>query len=163
MRAHEFLNEVQAGAWRALRAMVPRHWPDYVVKDWLYTQFSNPEQVTNKRKLVQWVLERYPVKQWRLETLNLGYHSFDAHTQKMLMLRAQEPDYGSKHFLVPRDAERHAAQANLIKQTGQANQEPIIVIYRKDGYELVEGWHRTAQNVKAFPNGWRGRAWVGYT
>lgn len=161
MRAKEFLSELQAGAWRAIRAMVPRHWPDYVVKDWLYTRMSAETQITDKRKFVEWVLEKYPVRQWRLETLDLGYHSFDAHTQKLITLRATRSG-GAEHLMVPRDDERHQTQAELIKQRGQASQEPIIVIARKDGYELLEGWHRTVQNAKAFPNGWRGKAWVGY-
>lgn len=161
MRAKEFLLELQAGAWRAIRAMVPRHWPDYVVKDWLYTKIDSPESGTNKKEYLKWVLEKYPVRQWRLETLDLGYHSFDAHSQKLITLRATKSG-GAEHLMVPRDDERHQAQSELIKQRGQANQEPIIVIARKNGYELIEGWHRTVQNTKAFPDGWRGQAWVGY-
>lgn len=162
MRAKEFLSELQAGAWRTIRAMVPRHWPDYVVKDWIYTRLSAESHIPDKKEFVKWILKEYPVRQWRLEPRELGYHSFDSATQKKLLDRMNQT---IQHFTVPRDDERHEIQANLIKQTGQANQEPIIVVQRPgvDGVELLEGWHRTIQNIKAFPNGWRGQVWVGYT
>lgn len=161
MRANEFLTEIQAGAWRAIKAMVPAHWPDYVVKDWLYVKIENEVQLKDKKEFVAHLLKTYPVRQWRLETRNFGYHSFDAWTQKRFLDRMGQT---IQHFPVPRDDERHEIQANLIQQTGQANQEPIIVFQRPgvDGVELGEGWHRTIQNLKAFPNGWQGRAWVGY-
>jgi hypothetical protein len=161
MRACEFLTEVRSGAWRATRAMVPTHWPDYVVKDWLYVKLSEPSQTVDKREYIKELLKTYPVRQWRLETRDFGYHSFNAESQKRLLDRMGQTIL---HFTVPRDDERHEIQANLIKQTGRANQEPIIVIQRPgiDGVELVEGWHRTIQNLKAFPNGWHGQAWVGY-
>jgi hypothetical protein len=161
MRACEFLNEIQGGAWRATRAMVPAHWPDYVVKDWIYVKLSEPSHTVDKREYIKDLLKTYPVRQWRLESRDFGYHVFDARTQKRLLDRISQTIL---HFVVPRDNERHEIQANLIKQTGQANQEPIIVIQRPgvDGVELTEGWHRTTQNLKAFPNGWKGKAWVGY-
>lgn len=161
MRATEFVTEYQKKVWRPIRSMVPAHWPDYVVKDWLYTKMSDQTQMADKEQFVKWVLEKYPVRQWRLESRDFGYHSFNSETQKRLLDRMGQT---IQHFTVPRDDERHEIQANLIRQTGQANQEPVIVIQRPgvNGVELVEGWHRTIQNLKAFPNGWQGRAWVGY-
>ena len=60
---------------------------------------------------------------------------FDPRTQKQI----QQREGGSKNpFQIPRDAERHAAQAAMIQQRG-VSKEPIIVIKSADGYELVEG------------------------
>ena len=91
----------------------------------------------------------------------MGYHSFDSKTQETLLHRISQTDNVISAY-VPRDAERHEIQKQIIQKSGQANQEPIIVIYHKDGYELLEGWHRTIQNIQAFPNGYKAKAWVGY-
>jgi hypothetical protein len=89
-------------------------------------------------------------------------HAFDSMTQRKILAREGGLLNPMK---VPRDAERHATQAQRIQQTGTPSQEPIIAIQRAgvDGLELVEGWHRTIQNIRAFPNGYRGRVWIGYT
>jgi hypothetical protein len=108
------------------------------------------------------IADEYPVYNWELRTLNLRLDSFDENTQAKI----QERKGGSQNPMkVHRDAERHATQAQQIQKTGVASPEPIIVIQRPDvrGLELVEGWHRTIQNIVAFPNGYRGRAWIGYT
>jgi hypothetical protein len=65
----------------------------------------------------------------------------------------------SNPFQVPRDAERHAQQSQMIQQKG-VSQEPIIVAKLSNGYDLIEGWHRTIQHLKAFPQGYTGPAWV---
>jgi hypothetical protein len=65
----------------------------------------------------------------------------------------------SNPFQVPRDAERHAQQSQMIQQKG-VNAEPIIVAKLSNGYDLIEGWHRTIQHLKAFPQGYTGPAWV---
>ena len=49
----------------------------------------------------------------------------------------------------------------MIQKQGVSS-EPIILFKRRYGYELVEGWHRTMQNLKAYPQGYKGLAWVGY-
>lgn len=160
MRANEFIVETHGGVWRLIRNMAPRHWPDYVVKDWFYAQMSR-EAPENIKLYIQQALKDYPVRQWKLENLELGYHSFDSKTQEKLLQRISQTDNLISQY-VPRDSERHEIQRNIIQKTGQANQEPIIVIYHKDGYELLEGWHRTIQNIHSFPNGYKARAWVGY-
>jgi len=152
------INEIQGGLWRLMRSMVPRHWPDYVVKDLLYNIDLDPKK---KIELVKFTLKDLPVRQWKLETRNLGFHSFDSETQRKILAR----EGGTLNpYAVPRDAERHQAQASIISRTGSPNQEPIIVVQRPgvDGLELLEGWHRTIQNIRAFPHGYRARAWVGY-
>jgi len=50
---------------------------------------------------------------------------------------------------IPRDSERHKKQKELIKEHGEYNKEPIILIKRKSGYELYEGNHRLIQRALA--------------
>jgi hypothetical protein len=47
----------------------------------------------------------------------------------------------------------------MIQQKG-VSAEPIIVAKLSNGYDLIEGWHRTIQHLKAFPQGYTGPAWV---
>jgi hypothetical protein len=158
MRADEFLVEYQSGAWRLIRGMVPRHWPDYVVKDWLYGKIPDDANLEHKKYMITKVLEDYPVRQWRLEQLPITVDIFTPKTQELIKKR----EGGSRNpFQVPRDAERHATQAAIIQQQGVSG-EPVIMLKKPDGYDLVEGWHRTVQNLQAHPNGYRGSAWVGY-
>jgi hypothetical protein len=61
---------------------------------------------------------------------------------------------------VPRDTERHATQAQLIKQQGGVRKEPVIMIKTSQGYNLLEGWHRTIQHFNLYPDGYVGPAWI---
>jgi hypothetical protein len=158
MRFKELLVEYHGGAWRLIRGMVPRHWPDYVVKDWLYGKIPDDANLEDKKYMITKVLEDYPVKQWRLEQLPITLDIFTSATQQQITKR----EGGSKNpFQVPRDAERHATQAAIIQKQGVSG-EPVIMLKKPDGYDLVEGWHRTIQNLQAHPQGYIGPAWVGY-
>lgn len=160
MRAQEILVEYRQAYFRYLQSWFP-DWPDYVIHDWVYPAAKGLDQ-SEMEAYVDDVAENYPVHRWELRTLDLGFHSFDSETQRKILTR----EGGTRNpMAVPRDAERHNVQAQQIQQTGAPSQEPIIVIQRPgvDGLELVEGWHRTIQNIRAFPNGYRARAWVGYT
>lgn len=159
MRAQEFLAEYQQGYVKILQSWFPE-WPDYVIRDMLYPGIKGLDQ-SELEAYVNDVAENYPVHTWELETRQLNLDSFDATTQKKILAR----EGGSKNPMqVPRDAERHNAQARRIQQTGTPSQEPIIAVQRPDeeGLELLEGWHRTIQNIKAFPDGYTARVWVGY-
>jgi phage gp37-like protein len=81
-----------------------------------------------------------------------------SHTLKKLQGRAGGlSDMGMD---IPRDAERHATQARLAQQQGGIRSEPVILIKRPDGYELLEGWHRTIQHFHKFPDGYTGPAYI---
>jgi hypothetical protein len=67
----------------------------------------------------------------------------------------------SNPYQVPKDAERHSLQQKMIQQKG-VSEEPIIVAKLSNGYDLIEGWHRTIQHLKEFPQGYTAPAWVGY-
>ena len=64
-------------------------------------------------------------------------------------------------YQVPRDAERHAQQLKMIQQNG-VSEEPIIVAKLNNGYDLIEGWHRTIQHLQVYPDGYTAPAYVGY-
>ena len=160
MRADEFLIEYRRSLVQYIQSWFP-DWPDYVIRDWLYPAVKGLSQ-SEIEDFANDIAEEYPVHHWELRALNLKLSSFDAPTQRRIMARHG----GSKNpFDIPRDAERHATQAQQIQQTGEPSAEPIIVIQRPGvrGLELMEGWHRTIQNLKAFPDGYRGQAWIGYT
>mgnify|MGYP003349517889 CR=1 FL=1 len=59
----------------------------------------------------------------------------------------------------PRDAERHEIQSKLVQQRG-ISKEPVILVKTSQGYELLEGWHRTIQHFAKYPNGYTGPAYV---
>ena len=60
---------------------------------------------------------------------------------------------------IPKDKERHATQAALIQKSG-VSKEPAILIKTPQGYELLEGWHRTIQHFARYPDGYVGPAYV---
>ena len=157
MRANEFLCELRSSLDQYLKQQFPT-WPDYVVRDLMY---KNIKSFTNQAEIQEWIdgiKKDYPVRQWRLETLDITLDIFDVKTQQQIKARAggsQNP-YG-----VPNDAERHATQQAMIQKQG-ISKEPIIVFKKTDGLELIEGWHRTIQHFKAYPQGYKGPAWVGY-
>ena len=160
MRASEFIIEYRRSLIQYIQSWFP-DWPDYVVRDWLYPAVKDLSQ-SEIEGFATDIAEEYPVHSWELRTLNLRLESFTQGTQQRILSRQGG---ASNPMKVPRDSERHAVQAQQIAKTGSVSQEPIIVIQRPDveGLELVEGWHRTIQNLKAFPDGYRGRAWVGQT
>jgi hypothetical protein len=81
-------------------------------------------------------------------------------TQKML---ADRKGGTANPWGVPRDDERHATQARLIKQQGGVSKEPVILIKTVEGYDLVEGWHRTIQHFNLYPDVYVGPAYVACT
>ena len=159
MRAIEFLTESRNGMYQYIKSIVPT-WPDYIVKDWLYPGFSRYNDKT-KRELLT-MLNREGLNrntQWQLvPNMKFTMDIWTSHTLKKLQGRAGGlSDMGMD---IPRDAERHATQARLAQQQGGVRSEPVILIKRPDGYELLEGWHRTIQHFHKFPDGYTGPAYV---
>ncbi len=92
---------------------------------------------------------------------------FDDDTQKRMLERKMG---ASNPYNVPNDELRHQGAASRIKNdpfikvrgyAGSSSEEPIICIRWKSGrYGLIEGWHRTIQNLLAKPEGYRQKAYV---
>ena len=158
MRANEFLTELRNALLDHLKQQFPT-WPVYVVQDFLYQQAKTIQDQEQLEDWLQGIKHDYPVRQWHLQKLNITLDIFNNATQQRLLARKG----GSANpYSVPKDAERHATQQAMIQQKG-VSQEPIIVFDHGDGkLELIEGWHRTIQNLQAYPNGYQGPAWVGY-
>ena len=67
-----YLTEARAGSWKVIRDLVPKHWPDYVVKDMLYRKLEDEADLgTLKREINRMLTKEMPVKQWKLETIDL--------------------------------------------------------------------------------------------
>jgi hypothetical protein len=159
MRAIEFLTEVRNRMYQYIKSIVPT-WPDYIVKDWLYPGFSRYNDKTKRELLI--MLNREGLNrntQWQLvPNMKFTMDIWTSHTLKKLQGRAGGlSDMGMD---IPRDAERHATQARLAQQQGGIRSEPVILIKRPDGYELLEGWHRTIQHFHKFPDGYTGPAYI---
>ena len=157
MRISEILNESRGSLFAYVKQQFPT-WPDYVLKDFLYQQAKGIRSQEELNDFLKRNRNDFGKTQWRLEKLPITMDIFTPKTQRMLISR----EGGSSNpYDVPRDAERHAQQLKMIQQSG-VRTEPIIVAKLNNGYDLIEGWHRTIQHLKAFPEGYTGPAYVGY-
>jgi RNA polymerase sigma factor (sigma-70 family) len=133
-------------------------WPEYVLRDFLYAQAKGIRDQQELKDFLERNQKDFGQVKWRLEKLPITLDIFTAKTQGMIR---QREGGSSNPFQVPKDAERHALQQRMIQQKG-VSPEPIIVAKLSNGYDLIEGWHRTIQHLKAYPEGYTGPAWVGY-
>ena len=131
-------------------------WPDYVLKDFLYAQAKGIRDQAELDDFLKRNKQDFGNCKWTLTKLPITFDIFTPKTQRML---ASREGGSSNPFQVPRDAERHALQSQMIQQKG-VSAEPIIVAKLSNGYDLIEGWHRTIQHLKTFPEGYTGPAWV---
>lgn len=77
--------------------------------------------------------------QWKKEIVEVNFNDFNKNTQDFMSERKMGNLISSK---IPNDEKRNELQKLLaIKNYG--NNEPVIMIKSDDGYELLEGWHRT--------------------
>jgi hypothetical protein len=100
-----------------------------------------------------------PDTKWQLiPNMKFTMDMFEPKTKQRLMGRAGgSSDLGMG---IPKDKERHATQAALAQQQGGVRSEPVLLIKSANGYELLEGWHRTIQHFHKFPDGYTGPAYV---
>jgi hypothetical protein len=139
-----------------LQSQVPS-WPPYIVQDFVYKGFkNNPDQSGGwLEKFAKWTGHNSPNDiRWQLKTIPVKFESFDQNTQEILRQRMG----GGVMQGTPNDQERHAVQAKKLAQA--PSQEPIIVAITPSGYSLQEGWHRTVQSLKNWPEGYKQSAWV---
>jgi len=168
MRANEFLPEYRDRLLQYVKSLLPT-WPDYVLKDWMVPNkgdFSNLPDT----ELKDGILEKLkaaglsPVTKWHLvPDVKFTMDMWEPKTREQLIARAG----GKPTELVPstmapsmKDAERHTTQAQLAQQQGGVRKEPVLLIKMSQGYELLEGWHRTIQHFARYPNGYTGPAYV---
>lgn len=160
MRAMEFIGESRQGIVDYLYRLLPK-WPPYVIKDWLYQSFSRKD-FTSRSDIggtVDEMLGMFGVDadtQWRLVQFEFKMGIWEPQTEEKLRERMGT----SAVSWVPNDEQRHQTQAKLAAQEGGIRREPVIIINTSQGYDLVEGWHRTIQHFKMYPDGYKGPAWV---
>ena len=132
--------------------------PEYVVQDLVYQGYrDNPGLLDDPQERKDWV-DDFVKMDWKLEELKVTLDIFDDDTKKRLTQRA-----GGKPavtHVAPKDKQRHQTQKQLIQKG--PSQEPIIVISGPNGYDLIEGWHRTIQSLEQWPDGYKQIAWVAY-
>jgi hypothetical protein len=151
----EGLTEARNSLFAFVKQQFPT-WPDYVLKDFLYAQAKGIRDQAELDDFLKRNKQDFGNCKWTLTKLPITFDIFTPKTRRML---ASREGGSSNPFQVPRDAERHAQQSQMIQQKG-VSAEPIIVAKLANGYDLIEGWHRTIQHLKAFPQGYTGPAWV---
>jgi len=151
------LNEYRNALYDFVKSKFPT-WPEYVLKDFLYSQTKHIQDEEELKDFLERNQKDFGQVKWRLEKLPITLDIFTPKTQRMIK---QREGGSSNPFQVPKDAERHAQQLKMIQQQG-VRTEPIIVAKLNNGYELIEGWHRTIQHLQQYPEGYTGPAWVAY-
>lgn len=167
MRAREFLTELRDRMFQYIKSIVPT-WPDYVVKDWLYANFARGDVQTSNwsfdtvGKDIPKIIDAQGLSvdsKWQfVPNMKFTMDMWGPEVAAKLTTRAGgKPLPGIE---IPRDVERHRTQAQLAQQQGGVRKEPVILVKRPDGYDLIEGWHRTIQHFAMHPNGYTGPAYV---
>ena len=163
MRASEFLIEYRYRLFQYVKSLLPT-WPEYILKDWLVPNkgdFTNLPADAVKNGIME-KLKGAGLSvntKWQLvPNMKFTMDMFDPMTKQRLVGRAGgTSDLGMG---IPRDKERHATQAALAQQQGGVRKEPVLLIKTSEGYELLEGWHRTIQHFARYPEGYTGPAYV---
>jgi hypothetical protein len=167
----EQINEYRDRMYQYIKSILPT-WPDYIVKDWLYANFARGatqgpnwsfdtigKDIPNILKDIGLSVDT----KWQLvPNMNFTMNMWEPKTLKRLQERAggSSKSTDPNVHIPARDAERHATQAVLAKQQGGVRKEPVILIKTPQGYELLEGWHRTIQHFVKYPKGYTGPAYV---
>ena len=158
------LNELRDRMYQYIKSIVPT-WPDYVVQDLLYANRGKGNTGNDGIPIKNDILDLLkaegltPNTKWQLiPNMKFSMDMWAEHTLRKLKGRVGgSSDMGMN---IPRDAERHTTQAALAQQQGGVRKEPVIIIKTPQGYELLEGWHRTIQHFAMYPNGYVGPAYV---
>jgi len=104
----------------------------------------------SRKDMKKWV-KAFKDIDWKLEkNFFISREIFDKDTINQLNKRLA----GENPNNAPSDEERHKTQRDLILKHG-IPEEPIILFYNNGKYELWEGWHRTIQLFKLYPEGFK--------
>jgi len=144
------LNELRQGFFNYLKQQLP-NMPEYVIKDWVYKMIKKDDDINTKEGIQDWIDNQLKDTKWEYKTnFPISMDIFTDKTKKELQSRIG----GEVKQDVDKDIERHKTQQNLLKSQG-ISKEPIILFKTKNGkYELGEGWHRTTQSFKMYPEGY---------
>lgn len=119
--------------------------PGYVIQDFIYPNYKHaPDQIEDD--IIEWINSL----SWKKEVVDMRIDMFDSFTQNRIKQ------------LLGQDNERLKYQRDQISKTKSPSKEPIILTYDDGEYELQEGWHRTVESFRVWPDGYKQVAWVGY-
>ncbi len=156
MRANEFIREERKGLYNYYKQQFPT-WPDYVVRDFAVKNTKNFATADEHKEWIAGAKQEFDNHTWQFhKELPLSLDRFDAQTQRRI---ADRQGGKANPYNVPNDAERHELQKQMIQQRG-VSPEPVILRSTPGGYNAIEGWHRTMQHLNAYPQGYKGPAWV---
>lgn len=156
MRANEFITEERKGLYNYYKQQFPT-WPDYVVRDFAVKNAKTMKTADQHKEWIAMAKKEFDNYTWQLhKDLPLSLDRFDANTQRKI---ADRQGGQANPYRVHNDAERHELQKQMIQQRG-VSPEPIILRSTPGGYDAIEGWHRTIQHLNAYPQGYKGPAWV---
>jgi len=143
------VTETRQGMFNWLKEKLPNT-PEYVIRDWVYKMITQSDDVNTREGIIEWIDEWVKDLKWETKTnFPITMDIFGNKTQRELKSRIG----GEVRQDVDKDIERHNTQQKLLKSQG-ISKEPIIIFKTKDGkYELGEGWHRTTQSFKMYPEG----------
>ena len=129
--------------------------PDYVARDLIYK--NSLQDPSNVKKI--WI-PYYGRLSWSFNpALKINRNTWDEETLYDLESQTQS----SISTPNPKHAERFDRQRQHL-QTQSVSREPIIVqkSTREPGkYTLLEGWHRTVETMKQYPQGYSTPAYIG--
>jgi hypothetical protein len=138
------------GMYREFRDKYP-NLPEYVAKD-IYKNFVHGKSPDASKSLNtmtgadEWVKELDGLS-WKKSVLKLNFKDLSLDTQRRML----ERKFGDVNpYKVPNDEERMETQAKIVK--GDGKNEPIVLALKPDGYDLIEGWHRTMNLLKLGAN-----------
>lgn len=145
----ESLTETRQGMFNWLKSKLP-NMPEYVIRDWVYKMVTQNDEINTYEGITEWIDEWVKDMAWKKETnFPITMDIFTDKTKTELEKRLE----GEIRADVDNDTERHETQKKMLQSKGISN-EPIILFKTKSGkYELGEGWHRTVQTFKAYPEG----------
>jgi hypothetical protein len=157
MRAEEFIVEAREGVMNILHKELPG-WPNYVIKDMIYTKIRSEEDLVSKIEHVRNLAKE--IQSWKLaQQMPLTFDMLDPTTRYRMKIKR---NFGEKNpFLVPNDRERFEHALQLVQEKGMENLPPVIFKQTANGLDLWEGWHRTMAAFKLHPEGFQVNAWIG--
>jgi len=151
MRGTMLLFELRGSQFQYFQKLFP-NMPAYVLRDLIFKNYRNLQNPAEVQEIVQ----MWGSYTWKPQNLTITLNVFEPKTRKKLEARMRGEDIG---FQIPKDVERHEIQQKLL--TAGPSQEPIIVLATPQGYDLIEGWHRTIQSLKKWTGGYKQSAWIG--
>ena len=121
--------------------------PEYVFNELYFTdkgffkeEFAKMIEADEDDEEIEFAFEEWINLKWKNKVIEVNIKDFSRNTQERMKMRGM----GSISLRdVPSDEERNTVQRKIASNTKQGKNEPVILIKGKNGYDLIEGWHRT--------------------